>query len=437
MDNDDEARTAPMPTQVAGRYRLGEVIGRGGMAEVYRALDTKLSRDVAVKILLDTAGDESDRARFIGEARTLAMLSHSALVTIFDAGFGPASSGGGIGDQPFLVMELVEGQTLGRLIAAGPLPLEQVGDIGVQVADGLAYVHDRGVVHRDVKPGNVLVSDGDRVKLADFGIARLVEQATRHTRTSHAIGTAAYLSPEQVQGGDVHGAADIYSLGLVLLEAITGRREYTGSTAETALARLSRAPRIPEDLPAAWQDLLRAMTALDAADRPSAEEVASAIRANLGHLAPLPTVGTPDPMTTPILAGQGPEAPPPTQVLTEVGLAPTAAPPSGPPPSSPPPSSPPPSGPPPDWTPSTPPARPARPTRPPRPARSGPSIAERLRALPPSTLGVVGSMAALVILLIALAVVADDTEPELPANTPTDLRGPLSDLHEAVNGEDG
>ncbi len=230
------------PVVVADRYTLGERLGSGGMAVVYRATDRVLHRDVAVKVLRDTADDETDRLRFTTEARTLAALSHRHLVMVLDAGT--------TGDQPFLVMELVEGVTLSQRIADGPLPPDEVAVIGAQLADALAYAHDRGVIHRDVKPGNVLLGAGG-VKLADFGIARLVGDTVRHTKTGQAIGTAAYISPEQVLGHDVTPAADVYALGLVLLEVLTGERAYPGSSTEAALARLHRPPHVPDTLPVA------------------------------------------------------------------------------------------------------------------------------------------------------------------------------------------
>ena len=208
------------PVVVAERYTLGDRLGSGGMAVVYRATDRVLHRDVAVKVLRDTADDETDRLRFTSEARTLAALSHRHLVMVLDAGT--------TADQPFLVMELVEGMTLSQRIADGPLAPDEVAEIGAQLADALAYAHGQGVIHRDVKPGNVLLGRSG-VKLADFGIARLVGDTVRHTMTGQAIGTAAYISPEQVLGHDVTPAADVYALGLVLLEVLTGERAYPGS----------------------------------------------------------------------------------------------------------------------------------------------------------------------------------------------------------------
>jgi serine/threonine protein kinase len=248
------------------RYALEEVIGRGGMADVYRATDRVLSRPVAVKLLRDVTADESDRARFTAEARTLARLSHSGLVTVLDA--GTAS------EQPFLVMELIDGPSLATYCSGTGLGTSRVARIGIQVSDALAYAHAAGVVHRDVKPGNVLLASDGSVRLADFGIARLVGDAVRHTRTGLTIGSPAYLSPEQVRGAEVTPASDVYSLGLVLLETLIGHPVYAGTPTESALARLSTPPSIPDNLPPTWQHLLASMTALEPDQRPTATQVA-------------------------------------------------------------------------------------------------------------------------------------------------------------------
>ncbi len=255
-----------------GRYEIRDLLGRGGMAEVHRAHDRLLDREVAVKVLLDPVVGEVDAARhrFAAEARLLAALDHPAIVTLLGAG----TSGG----RPYFVMELVDGGTLSHRLSGERLDPAVAASIGSHVADGLAHAHARGVVHRDVKPGNVLLGTDGRVRLADFGIARMLGEAAGVTGTGTTVGTVAYLAPEQVRGDRVTPAADVYALGLMLLEAITGTRAYPGTSTEAALARLHRSPTIPVSLPHGWPRLLAAMTATDPAERPTATEVASALR---------------------------------------------------------------------------------------------------------------------------------------------------------------
>ena len=243
------------------RYEILGQIGNGGMADVYRARDGLLGREVALKLLRGGRPSDSDRARFLAEGRILAGLTHPGLITLLDIGADD--------EQPFLAMELVEGRTL-----AGPLELADVADLGRQLAGALAYAHQHGVVHRDVKPGNVLLEDDGRVRLADFGIARLLGDTVHLTDPGKTIGTAAYVAPEQVRGDPVDTPADVYALGLVLIEAITGEPVYTGPPMEAAVARLHCPPSIPEGLPPGWQRLLSEMTSSDPALRPSAAAVA-------------------------------------------------------------------------------------------------------------------------------------------------------------------
>jgi serine/threonine protein kinase len=232
------------------------------MADVYEATDHQLRRQVAVKVFRAAAA--SDRTRFDAEVVVLAALNHPGLVQVYDAGDQDGDA--------FVVLELVDGPTLAtRLHQHGPFPPLEVAAVGTQVADALAYVHERGVVHRDVTPSNVLCGPDGRPRLADFGIARLVD-TTRITAAATAIGTAAYMAPEQVQGHDVTPAADVYSLGLVLLELLTGEQPFTGSPQEVAVARLVRNPDL-DGVPGAWRDLLAAMTDRAAGNRPSAAEV--------------------------------------------------------------------------------------------------------------------------------------------------------------------
>jgi serine/threonine protein kinase len=242
------------------RYRLGPMIGSGGMAAVYSATDVRLCRAVAIK-LFHPAADAITMARLEAEARTLAGLSHPGLVKIFDA-----STAGG---RPYLVMQLVSGCTLRTMINRGPMDPAVVARLGTRLTETLRHVHSRHIMHRDIKPSNVLVDGSGACYLADFGIAKAIG-AARLTASGHCVGTAAYLAPEQVAGQGAGPAADIYSLGLVLLECLTGRPEYTGTEAEAAIARLTRPPRIPSDLPPPLRRALTAMTARDPQDRADA-----------------------------------------------------------------------------------------------------------------------------------------------------------------------
>jgi serine/threonine protein kinase len=235
------------------------------MADVYRGMDIRLERAVAVKVFrLGT--DEVGRARFEEEARLLAGLNHPGLVSLFDASANDA--------EAYLVMGLVEGETLAASLRRGPLPPYRVIELGRDLAEVLDYVHGNGIVHRDVKPSNVLVAPNGEVFLADFGISRLADAVGRLTRTSDVIGTAAYMAPEQVRGRIAEYAADVYSLALVLLECVTGRVEYPGTGAEAAIARLSRPPNVPSDLPEPLAGALLAMTATDPEARPTAGQCA-------------------------------------------------------------------------------------------------------------------------------------------------------------------
>jgi serine/threonine protein kinase len=257
----------PDSVLLADRYRLGEVLGTGGVAQVRRARDVLLARDVAIK-LFKPGQDLADAHRIDNEICALAGLSHPGLVTVYDA--DPGS------ETPYVVLELIEGSTLRERVADGPMDVKDVRRVGAALADALAHVHTRGLVHRDVKPSNILLDADGQPRLADFGLVRFTDGASL-TRTGHVVGTAAYLAPEQVRGQEVTAAADVYALGLVLLECLTGRREYEGAEVEAAVARLHRPPVVPDDLPFDLVRLLSRMTSLSAARRPSASECAKAL----------------------------------------------------------------------------------------------------------------------------------------------------------------
>ena len=284
-----ESRAVVAGTLVGDRYEIESELGRGGLATVYRARDTALGRAVALKIIAVQGADSTTIERSRSEIELLASLSHHALVTLFDAADFDGNT--------ILVMELVDGPDLGARLARGRISPADVVRMTIDLAEALHTVHDRGIVHRDIKPGNVLLAPTSLpsvefvAKLADFGIAYLID-STRITATGTLIGTAAYLSPEQARGAAPGPESDIYSLGLVLLESLTGTREFTGSLIETVAARLSRDPNIAEDIDDDWRTLLSAMTAQSPADRPSAIEVALAARSiEAGqHVATAPTV---------------------------------------------------------------------------------------------------------------------------------------------------
>ena len=206
-----------------GRYRIEDVLGRGGMAAVYRARDAELERPVAVKVLAEHLADQPGfHDRFLREAKLAAQLSHPNIVQVFDVGEEDGA--------PFIVMECVEGSTLAdELKERGRLDPDEVVDLALQICGGLEHAHAAGVVHRDIKPQNLLLRPDGTVKIADFGIARAAE-STRLTQMGSVLGTAAYLSPEQALGEEVTAAADLYSLGCVLYELLTGRTPYVFST---------------------------------------------------------------------------------------------------------------------------------------------------------------------------------------------------------------
>ncbi|WP_228529099.1 protein kinase domain-containing protein [Arthrobacter gandavensis] len=265
-------------TVVGGRYRLAERIGSGSMGAVHRAVDELLGRDVAVKLIASRARTAEERQRDEAEAKVLSQLNHHSLITLFDAGTEVSPSGTSI---VWLAMELVQGPDLSRRLAKGKLPARQVSHLGYDVSIGLDYMHRAGIVHRDVKPANILLFDYRedesrlRAKLTDFGVAQMAGDPT--PQSDGFTGTAGFMSPEQVRSEPAGPHSDVYSLGLVLLRCLTGERAFPGMAVESALARLFRGPAIPDSLGPAWTAILKAMTAPDTDERPSAHEVSEAM----------------------------------------------------------------------------------------------------------------------------------------------------------------
>ena len=220
------------PGDPLGPYRLGALLGSGGMGEVYRARDARLNREVAIKILSEVFASDADRLRrFQTEARSVGALNHPNILTVFDAGFE--------GDRPYLVTELLQGESLRERLRGGRLPRQKAIEYARQTAAGLAAAHAKGIVHRDIKPENLFITTDGRLKILDFGLAKswseqpLDTSATRSqiTAAGSIMGTASYMSPEQALGKPVDSRSDLFSLGSVLYEMLTGRRPFEGDNA--------------------------------------------------------------------------------------------------------------------------------------------------------------------------------------------------------------
>jgi eukaryotic-like serine/threonine-protein kinase len=279
---------AEIGSVLGGRYRLVELLGQGGMATIYRATDAQLGRDVAVKILRPEYGRDPDFvSRFRMEAQSVASLSSPNVVAVHDFGMDPVG--------PFIVMDYVDGEDLATLLRrTGALQPRQSARIGVEVARALAAAHARGIIHRDIKPGNILLAQDGRVQVADFGIARALADA-QMTLPGTTLGSVQYMSPEQARGEPATERSDLYSLGIVLFEMLTGRRPFEGdSAASIAMARLTPPVPLPSQhrrsIPPSLEAICRRAMAIDAAERfPSANAMADALEGVLADQA----VGSP------------------------------------------------------------------------------------------------------------------------------------------------
>jgi eukaryotic-like serine/threonine-protein kinase len=338
------------PRTLAGRYRLDEVLGRGGMSTVYRGTDLELDRTVAVKVALDPLVEQSPvyLARFTREAQATAAIDHPGVVTVYDAGAD--------GPTRFIVMEFVPGKSLADILREhSPLEPARAADIAAQTADALSAAHARGIIHRDIKPGNIMVTPDGSVKVLDFGIARAVDSGTL-TQTATVLGTSAYMAPEQALGQPADARSDIYSLGCVLYEMLTGKPPFIADVAAAVMHQHVRvAPKPARErnpaVPPALDALVMQMLAKDPKDRPqTAAEVRDGLRQAVGKpvaedeapttlaMSPLPPP-PPNPGPSPAAATPRPEpprrdaprsrprpsAPPPARSRSRTGLWATLA----------------------------------------------------------------------------------------------------------------
>lgn len=299
--------TAPDTEAIDGRFQVGDLIGQGAMGEVRRGRDLRLGRDVAIKQLRrDLAADPAVRARFEDEARAAAGLSHPAIVTVFDSG-----EWSGV---PYLVMECLPGRTLADELTEGPIDPRRVRDIAIDIAGALDAAHLLGIIHRDVKPGNILLTETGRAKLADFGIAKSTE-GLDHTMTGMIVGTPAYLAPERLGGDPATARSDLYGLGVVLYEAVTGEKPFRGDT-PVALAHAihTTAPipiqaRVPGlDPRLVW--VIEAMMAREPDQRPDSAAAVLAALTQEGTTTSLsPAPSNPATAVLPVAAASTPQSP--------------------------------------------------------------------------------------------------------------------------------
>jgi serine/threonine protein kinase len=267
---------------VGGRYEVGEILGYGGMAEVHRGHDVRLGREVAIKILRsDLARDPTFQNRFRREAQAAAGLNHPAIVSVYDTGEDESDDG----ITPYIVMEFVEGRTLREILKTeGQLPAQRAMEITADVCAALDFSHRSGIVHRDIKPGNVMITEAGAVKVMDFGIARaLADNAATVTATSSVIGTAQYLSPEQARGESVDARSDVYSTGCLLYELLTGHPPFTGdSPVAVAYQHVRENPQVPSSVHSAIPPALDSIVMKALAKNPlNRYQTAAEMRADL------------------------------------------------------------------------------------------------------------------------------------------------------------
>src|SRR5438552_1481518 len=298
-----------MAGQVLGHYRILEKIGSGGMGEVFRARDERLERDVALKLIRPASSDNPDHLRrFEQEARAAAALNHPNILAIYDVGFE--------GSVPYIVSELLEGKNLRQRLSEGPIPVRLAADYAIQIAHGLTVAHERHIVHRDLKPENLFLPHDGRIKILDFGVAKLqtstqdsraLQDLTTVTKHGAMIGTVAYMSPEQLRGKSVDHRSDIFSFGAILYEMMSGRRAFRGETeVDTMTAVLREEPPTSHldeaDIPPGYQDVVKHCLEKEPENRfQSAKDLAFALQTLTGYSPGRAVSYTPKTRTIPAL----------------------------------------------------------------------------------------------------------------------------------------
>lgn len=317
--------TDASPQLLGGRYEVRSLIGRGGMAQVHLGRDTRLSRLVAIKMLrIDLARDSVFQTRFRREAQAAASLNHPNIVAVYDTGEEAVRGADGkTVSVPYIVMEYVEGHTVKELISDGtPVPIPEAVEITSGVLSALQYAHAAGLVHRDIKPGNVMLTDSGKVKVMDFGIARaLADSQATMTQTNAVIGTAAYLSPEQAKGETVDERSDIYSAGCMLYELLTGKPPFEGENAVSlAYQHVSETPAAPSsiagDIPVEVEQVTMKALAKNPDDRyaNASDMEVDLVRASQGMTIQAPPIGVWDTQATQQLSSPDPS---PTQTMAQ------------------------------------------------------------------------------------------------------------------------
>jgi eukaryotic-like serine/threonine-protein kinase len=286
--------------RTVGRYEILEVIGAGAHSKVARAFDPLIGRIVAIKLFPRELASGEGRQRFVREARVVGQISHPSIIALHDMGVDDAS------ETPYLVMEFIDGQPLDKVLEKGSLPVPKACAWAAEVATALAVAHRKGVIHGDVKPANILITDDNRIKLTDFGMARL---ASRESKDTPLLGTPAYWCPEQIVGKPQDARSDIFSLGVVMYEMVTGQRPFDSDSLQGICSRIMSSTPLPPShanpsVPEAFNDVVASCLTKDPAHRCASADALADKLYPLARRTPVPAVASPQPATLRNRVGQ-------------------------------------------------------------------------------------------------------------------------------------